>query len=69
MNDREFWIQVRRGLLTVVSAIEYRWNLPRGGGFTLGATPPPEASPQSEPPLAAPAQASEEMSRDAVQQR
>lgn len=69
-DDREFWIRVRRGLLMVVAAIEDRWNLPRGGNLsTLGAAPPPEASPQSEPPPTAPAHRPEEMSRDAIQQR
>jgi hypothetical protein len=50
MTDREFWIQVRRGLLTVVSAIEYRWNLPRGSGFTIGAAPSEEATHLAELP-------------------
>jgi hypothetical protein len=27
MNDREFWLLVRRALLLVVKAIEQRWNL------------------------------------------
>lgn len=60
MNDREFWLAVRRGLLTVVSAIEYRWNLPRGSTFTIGAAPPEEAPQQHEPPQTAFARSSKE---------
>jgi hypothetical protein len=28
-NERHFWIRVRRGLLTVVRAIEEQWGLER----------------------------------------
>jgi hypothetical protein len=41
-DDRAFWIEVRRGLLLVVRAIENRWNLPRGSDYTIGAQPPPQ---------------------------
>jgi hypothetical protein len=53
MTDKEFWIQVRRGLLMVVAAIEHRWKLPasRGLGITLGA---PEQAPQANEPPAEP---------------
>lgn len=49
MNDKDFWIQVRRGLLLVVTAIEHRWGLPRVSMTTLAA-PQTEAPPHSEPP-------------------
>lgn len=61
-DDREFWLQVRRGLLMVVAAIENRWSFPRtsGGGQspfqTLGqspqASPDQPATPSAEPPRA-----------------
>lgn len=60
MNDRDFWLEVRRGLLLVVRAIETRWNLPRGSGFTIGAAPPFEAPQTYEPPPVAPARSSQE---------
>jgi len=60
MSDRDLWIAVRRGLLTVVAAIEVRWNLPRTSMNTLGASPSntlstlgaaPESAPHNnEPP-------------------
>jgi hypothetical protein len=61
MNDREFWVQVRRGLLTVVAAIDYRWGLPRSGSSPLNAAASPfEATLQPEPPRAAFARSSKE---------
>lgn len=52
--DREFWMQVRRGLMLVVTAIDRRWNFPRATSTftTLGHAPPEEsqAARQSEPP-------------------
>lgn len=60
MNDRQFWAEVRRGLLLVVRAIEYRWGLPRGSATTIGAASPGETPQSYEPPLVAPARSSEE---------
>lgn len=62
MTEKDFWIQVRRGLLTVVSAIETRWGLHGASLTTLGATPlnNTEASHHSEPPLHAFAPSSKE---------
>ena len=60
MNDRQFWAEVRRGLLLVVRAIEYRWGLPRGSATTLGAALPGEAPLSNEPPLTTPARSSQE---------
>ena len=61
-DDREFWLQVRRGLLMVVAAIETRWSFPRtsnktGELSTLGqrpASPDDPATQNSEPPRDAP---------------
>lgn len=44
-DDREFWLQIRRGLLMVVGAIEERWGFPRTAAAprviqTLGQQPP-----------------------------
>lgn len=65
MNDREFWIQFRRGLLTMTSAIEKRWNLPHGSSLTvLGATPSDEAAQQPEPPVIPFAQSTEGIGQD-----
>lgn len=55
-DDREFWLQVRRGLLMVVAAIETRWSFPRTSSkasemFTLGHNPP--AAPEEPVPLKA----------------
>lgn len=56
-DDRDFWVQVRRGLLLVVNAIEARWNLPHTGDphtlTTLGAksaAPVTQAPREYEPP-------------------
>jgi hypothetical protein len=49
-RDREMWIQIRRGLLTAVAAIEHRYGLPRGSMLTIGAAPLSEATQSSEPP-------------------
>jgi hypothetical protein len=59
-DDRQFWIEVRRGLLLVVRAIESRWNLPRGGDVPLGAAPLNEAPQIRESPPVAPARSSTE---------
>jgi hypothetical protein len=51
-DERDFWIQMRRGLLTMVAAIEQRYNLPRASLQTIGQpttnnATPVEASQQS----------------------
>lgn len=48
MNDRDFWLQVRRGLLMVVAAIETRWNFPKTSGpsSTLGQPVQPQNNEQ-----------------------
>jgi hypothetical protein len=40
MDERQFWIQVRRGLLMIVAAIEQRWSLPRASLQPIGQKPP-----------------------------
>lgn len=56
MTDREFWILVHRGLLTVVTAIEKRWGFRRDSLSTL--TPlgggPTQAVNNNHEPLATP---------------
>ena len=59
MDEREFWVQVRRGLMTVVDVIERRYHLPRSTRYvgmpltipesTNGTTLLERASSQSHP--------------------
>ena len=38
MEEREFWVKVRRGLLLIVDAIGERYDLPRSADLGLNAT-------------------------------
>lgn len=67
MNDKDFWIQVRRGLMLVVTAIEHRWSLPRDSTTTLTGARPGAPRSVSEPPLTAPARSHEEIEPHGIQ--
>jgi hypothetical protein len=41
MDEREFWTQVRRGLMTVVDVIERRYDLPRSTRYSWSWRPEP----------------------------
>jgi len=39
MDDREFWTQIRRGLMTIVDVIERQYDLPRSTRYTWSWRP------------------------------
>lgn len=55
MNDREFWIQIRRGLIVMIDAIDHRFALP-----TVRSSAPASLHAQPESPPGAVAQSSQE---------
>lgn len=62
MNDRDFWLQVRRGLITVIDAIDQKFALNhiRADLSAPASLPILGATRQHEPPHQAPARSSEE---------
>lgn len=59
MNDRDFWIQIRRGLIMVIDAIDHRFAL-NSVRPSAPASPQNGATRQYEPPQNAPARSYEE---------
>jgi hypothetical protein len=41
MDEREFWTQIRRGLMTVVDVIERKYDLPRSTRYSWSWRPEP----------------------------
>lgn len=44
MDDREFWTQIRRGLMTIVDVIERQYDLPRSTRYSWSWRPEPMVS-------------------------
>ncbi len=42
MDDREFWVAVRRGLMTIVDVIERKYDLPRATRYSWYPRPTPD---------------------------
>lgn len=41
MDEREFWTQIRRGLMTIVDVIERKYELPRSTRYAWSWRPEP----------------------------
>ncbi len=41
MDEREFWTQIRRGLMTIVDVIERQYDLPRATRYSWSWRPEP----------------------------
>ena len=62
MNEREFWVQIRRGLLVMIDAIGTRYDLPRSADLGLNHNSRRhqfQNGSHNEPPLSALAQSNE----------